>query len=124
MTEPLALIFYDHLLPGSQVTNKLKQLSWRVNILKDPEAIIPAAQNEKPLLLLMDLDTPRGTLLSVVENIKKDPTTAHIPILAFVGVHSPAAEQEAIKAGVDLVVADEAILGHLPQLLDQVLEVK
>src|SRR5262245_49139849 len=36
MTEPLALVVYEKLLPGSQLVNRLQDLKYRVQTVADP----------------------------------------------------------------------------------------
>ncbi len=35
MTQPLALVFYEKLMPGSQLVNRLQDLNYRVQAVND-----------------------------------------------------------------------------------------
>ena len=38
MTQPLALVLYERLLPGSQLVNRLQDLNYRVQVIADAGA--------------------------------------------------------------------------------------
>ena len=53
--QPLALVFYEKLMPGSQLVNKLQDLNYRVQTVNDPALLQPGAPRESPLLVIADL---------------------------------------------------------------------
>jgi len=55
MTQPLALIFYERLMPGSQLVNRLQDLNYRVQVVGDLASFHSCAQDERPLLAIVDL---------------------------------------------------------------------
>jgi len=55
--------------------------------------------------------------------LRKNPATAHIPIIAFAAAGNTEAQDAARNAGATLVVQDTAILVHLDQFLDRALQV-
>ena len=57
MTEPLALVFYEKLMPGSQIVNRLQDLKYRVRTIGDPALLVESAEQAKPLLVLADLES-------------------------------------------------------------------
>jgi hypothetical protein len=123
VTQPLALVLYKRLLPGSQIVGRLQDLNYRVETLQDPELLTERAESCKPILVIADLKPSFETLQPAIARLKKNPTTAHLPVLVF-GDDSPApAEPGPTVAGANLVVSDSAIVGYLPQLLEQVLRV-
>ncbi|MEW6161344.1 MAG: hypothetical protein AB1813_28280 [Verrucomicrobiota bacterium] len=124
MTEPLAIIFYENLLPGSQLVNRLQDLGYRVQGVPEVAAILPLAEKEKPLVILTDLNTHKGDICSVIASLKRNTATSHIPVLAFAGKNQKKLHSTAMKAGASLVAQEEAILTQLPQLLDQVLQLE
>ena len=40
MIQPLALVFYERLLPGSQVVNRLQDMRYRVQVVGDPAGLV------------------------------------------------------------------------------------
>ena|SRR5437870_523615 len=124
MTEPLALVFYESLMPGSQVVNRLQDLKYRVQTINDAARLVECAQQTKPLLVLVDLTSSKNNICDAIKRLKENAGTAHLPVIGFGMDPSPALAEEARKVGVSVIANEAAILGHLPQLLDQALEVK
>ncbi|MDB6037528.1 MAG: hypothetical protein JWM99_1369 [Verrucomicrobiales bacterium] len=123
MTKPLALVFYEELLPGSQLVNRLQDLGYRVQTVVQLGELLTAAEKEKPMVLLMDLKAASGDIAGAIRQIKSGPQTSHLPILAFTGKKNRELQKSATAAGASLVAFDDAILKQLPQLLEQVLQV-
>jgi CheY-like chemotaxis protein len=116
---PLALVFYEKLLPGSQIMNRLQDLGWRVQTVAEAGVLTEQAARETPMVVLVDLLDQRSDVCAAITRLKKNPGTEHVPVIAF-GESEPA-QQAARLAGATLVVNEAAILSHLPQLLDQAL---
>ena len=123
MTQPLALIFYERLMPGSQLANRLQDLNYRVLAVNDL-AVLPArVRAETPLLVLADLGSGGHTVCQAIAALKADAATQHIPVLAFAAENAAPLMEAAQKAGATLVAGETAMVNHLPQLLNQVLQV-
>lgn len=122
MTQPLAIVFYEKLLPGSQLVNRLQDLSYRVQAVTDPALLQETVQREMPMLLLADLSS-RANISKVIAGLKADQATAHIPVIAFAEEKALAQLAEAQKAGAALAVSDAALTSYLPQLLNQALHI-
>jgi CheY-like chemotaxis protein len=124
MTQPLALVLYEKLLPGTQLVNRLQDLKYRVQVVNDPEALIQCAEQAKPMLVLADLEPPsRNNITAALARLKDNAATAHLPVIAFAAQISAAVETAAHDAGITLLVSEQALLTHLPQLLDQALQI-
>jgi CheY-like chemotaxis protein len=123
MTQPLALVFYEKLMPGSQLVNRLQDLNYRVQAVNDLASLQQYARNEGPLLVIADL-AGREEVCRVIAALKADAATHHIPVIAFAG--EPVAEWQAAaqKAGATLAVSEAAIINYLPQLLNQALQME
>jgi CheY-like chemotaxis protein len=123
VTQPLALLFYERLLPGTQLVNRLQDLGYRVQTVATADDLPALTSAGLPLLVLADLQAGRGDLWRAFRAIRADPATAHVPILAFYGSEGAALAASAQEAGATLVVQDTALLNHLPQILNRALEV-
>ncbi|MHB8519706.1 MAG: response regulator [Limisphaerales bacterium] len=124
MTKPLALISYQHLLPGSQLVNRLQDLGYRVQTVADADKLVEEAEQAKPLVVIADLASQKQDLCAAIGRLKKNAATKHIPVLAFAGQKNAKLQTAARAAGATLVASDTAILAQFPQLLDQVLQVE
>jgi CheY-like chemotaxis protein len=123
MTQPLALVFYERLLPGTQLVNRLQDLAYRVQTVHAAEALVTTAETEKPLLVFADLESTKSKVGEVIAQLKQNPATKHLPVIGFAS-ESKAELQAAATAAGAVGVSDAALLGHLPQLLDQALQLE
>jgi len=120
MTSPLAIVFHERLMPGSQLANRLRDLNYRVLNLDNPALLAASAERETPLLLFVDLATP-GDVCGAIARLKSEPATSHLPVIAFAPDSEPALLDAAQKAGANFAVTETAVISHLPQLLEQAL---
>jgi CheY-like chemotaxis protein len=124
MTQPLALVLYEKILPGSQLVNRLQDLKYRVQTVSDASLLVECAEQAKPLLVLVDLESTRNNVTPAIAQLRQHSATKHLPVIAFGADKKPELQAAAKAAGVTLVVAETAILGHLPQFLEQALVVE
>jgi CheY-like chemotaxis protein len=118
MTEPLALVFYQRILPGSQLVNRLQDLNYRVQTVAEAAELVNHAEEAKPILVLADLDSTDANVSAAIAQLRQNPATKHIPVIGF------SAQTISQPTGVTLLVSDFAIANHLPQCLDQALQVE
>lgn len=123
MTKPLALVFYERLLPGSQLVNRLQDLGYRVQTIADPHAIVTTAESQKPIILLIDLVSRDVEIAGIIQQLKDQEQTSHLPIIGFAGQKNKKLHLQAVDAGADLVVFDDGLLPQLPHLLEQALHI-
>jgi CheY-like chemotaxis protein len=124
MVKPLALISYENLLPGSQLVNRFQDLGYRVQLVPDAKTLVAQAEREKPLLVVADLEGQKVDLCGIIKDLRQSPSTNHIPVLAFTIEGNQALQEAARSSGATLVTMDKAVLTHLPQLLEQVLQIE
>jgi len=122
MLQPLAIVFYERLMPGSQLVNRLQDLNYRVLALNNCAQLAATVRRELPLLAFADLEA-RGDICGAIEKIKADDATSHLPIVAFAPDNRPELLAAAQKAGASLTVGETNLGGHLEQLLEQALRV-
>ncbi len=125
MTKPLALVCYENLLPGSQLVNRLQDLDYRVQVVTEPDHLRRVAEAERALVVLVEWDSNKADMVEVLRVFREGEATRHIPVIVFSGVRdkqrAAAGQAAAQTAGATLVASDAAILGQLPQLLQQAL---
>jgi CheY-like chemotaxis protein len=124
MTQPLALVFYEKLMPGSQLVNRLQDLNYRVQAVNDLSSFQRCAQSEGPMLVFVDLESKESDVCQAIAALKADAATQHVPVVAFASERAMELQAAAQKAGAKLVVSETALLDHLPELLNQVLQVE
>jgi len=115
---------YEKLLPGSQLVNRLQDLNYRVQTIAEAATLVECAEQARPMLVLADLESTRQDVCPAIARLKKSPGTQHLPVIAFSSESSVDLQAAARAAGATLVVSDAAILNHLPQFLEQALQVE
>ncbi len=123
MTQPLALVLHERILPGSRLVNRLQELNYRVQTIADGAALRSTAEQLKPMLVFADLNPGGKDLCTTIAELKRDARTSHLPVIAFGADDVPDLQEAARQAGVTLVVSEAALLTHLPQFLEQALQV-
>lgn len=121
--KPLALVFYERLLPGSQLVNRLQDLGYRVQTINEASLLIETARRERPMVAIVDLVTDRANVCSILKDMRDNSETAHIPVIGFAGQKDNKAHAEAARCGVTLVALDDALLPQLPHLLEHALRI-
>lgn len=123
MTKPLALVYYEKLLPGSQLVNRLQDLDYRVQLVADPTLLRQVAEAERALVVVAEFESGKANMTEVVRQFREHEATQHIPVLVFTGSRDKKRTEAAQAAGATLVASDAAILTQLPQLLEHALSV-
>lgn len=124
MTKPLALLFYEKLLPGSQLLNRLQDLGYRVHSCHEVNKVLELAKSEKPMLVLLDMLERQGRVPTIIQSLKKAPETSHLPIIAFAGEKEKILHDAARLAGATIVVSETSLLPHLEAFLEQALHIE
>jgi PleD family two-component response regulator len=121
VTQPLALVYYQKLMPGSKLVNRLQDLNYRVQAVSEPVQLLSFARTEGPMLIFTDV--AQADACEMIAKLRADAATRHVPIVAF-GSELQSLQQAAQAAGATLVVGETALLSHLPGLLEQALRVE
>jgi CheY-like chemotaxis protein len=124
MTQPLALVVYEKLLPGTQLVNRLQDLNYRVLAVTDADTLAACALQEKPMLVLVDLTSTRQNVCAAIGRLRQTPGSNHIPVIAFGPEDAADLQKSALEAGAVLAASEAAILNHLPQFLERALRVE
>lgn len=124
MTQPLALVLYEDLMPGSQLVNRLQDLHYRILSVPNASQLPEYARKEGPMLVFADLGSSSADICAAIARLKSEPATAHIPVIAFADEGADQLQSAGRQAGATLVATDSAVLSHLPQLLEQALQVE
>jgi len=121
--QPLALLVYEALLPGTQLVNRLRELGYRILVLPHADSLAETAAHERPMVILLDLVAEKADMPACIAALRANSNTAHIPVLAFAPLENSELQNTARAAGATLIAISDGILEQLPALLTQVLDV-
>jgi CheY-like chemotaxis protein len=77
---------------------------FRTTTASDDEHALAIARTQRPELIVTDLCMPRLDGFAVVQELKRDPETASIPVLAITAAPYPELQQRARAAGFDALL--------------------
>ena len=123
MTQPLALVFYEKLLPGTQLSNRLQDLGYRVIPVGDVDSLLKQAAESHPMLVIAYLLAKKSQVALALKALREIPATRHLPIIGYCGDKEDRLKKEALSAGANFVVDESVLLNHLPQFLEQALHI-
>lgn len=123
MTKPLAIIHYERLMPGSQLTHRLNDLGYRVQAVAEAQSLVETARREKPMVAIVDLAGQKANMCSIIQDLRMDKETEHVPVIGFAMAKDVKLHAEATRCGVTLVAYDDALLPQLPHLLEHALRI-
>jgi CheY-like chemotaxis protein len=95
------LVVDDHDLNRELARTLLERRGCRVVLGRNGEEGVRLARSEKPQLVLMDLAMPVMDGLTAARELKADPGTSGIPLVAFTALAMRGDEERARKAGFD-----------------------
>jgi CheY-like chemotaxis protein len=113
----MILVVADDLLFRSKISTVAKSLGVIVRAATTPEAAIARAVEDRPSLVLLDLDGQQPAPFEVLRRFGADPTLRGLTTVGFVShVHADLA-QKARELGIGTVLARSAFVARLPELL-------
>ncbi len=113
----MVLVLIEDLLFRSKISAAAKAAGVNVTIVKTAEDALARARDERPTLILLDLDGQRTRPLELVHQLQDEPGLAGVPTLGFVSHVHAHVIQEARRAGIGEVMARGAFAASLPQIL-------
>ena len=113
----MILVVADDLLFRSKISTVAKTLGVVVRAATTPQAAIERARDDKPTLVLLDLDGQRPQPFEVLRRFAEDPALRAVPTIGFVShVHADLVRQ-ARALGIGSVMARSAFASDLPNIL-------
>lgn len=113
----MILVVADDLLFRSKISTAAKALGVVVRAATTPDAAVERAREDKPTLVLLDLDGQRPAPFEVLQRFASDPTLKALPTVGFVShVHADLV-QKARALGIGTVLARSAFVAQLSELL-------
>ncbi len=105
MSEKIILYVEDNELNRKIVRDLLRRTSYRLIEAVDGEAGIATALEQRPDLILMDLQLPKVSGLEAVRALRNAPATADTPIIAITSFALSGDQQKARDAGASAYLA-------------------
>ena len=87
------------------VRQLLTRTSYRLREAADGEAALGMVREERPDLILMDVQLPKMSGLEVTRALRDDPATADVPIIVVTSFALSGDEQKAKDAGASAYIA-------------------
>ncbi len=118
---PKILLVEDNEMNRDMLSRRLEKRGYTLVIAVDGGAGVAMVKTEQPDLILMDMSLPVIDGWEATKQIKADPTTAGIPIIALTAHAMDSDRQKAIGAGCDdfdtKPVELARLLGKIEELL-------
>jgi PleD family two-component response regulator len=113
----MILVVADDLLFRSKISTVAKALGVVVRAATTPDAALTRAAEDRPTLVLLDLDGQRPEPFEVLRRFSQDPSLKDLPTLGFVShVHADLVYR-ARELGIGRVLARSAFVAELPDIL-------
>ena len=113
----MILVVADDLLFRSKISTAAKALGVAVRAATTPDAAIERAREDKPTLVLLDLDGQRPAPFEVLRRFGEDAELRQLQTVGFVShVHADLVRQ-ARALGIGAVLARSAFVGELSNIL-------
>ncbi len=101
MTEPKILLVEDNELNRDMLSRRLQRKGFKVIMAIDGQQGVDAAVAERPDLILMDISLPVKDGWTATQEIKADPRTCGIPIIALTAHAMSSDRKKAREIGCD-----------------------
>jgi two-component system, cell cycle response regulator DivK len=95
----------DNELNRKIVRDLLRRTTYRLIEAADGEAGVVMAREERPDLILVDVQLPRMSGIDVMRTLRGEPDTAGTPIIAITSFALSGNEQKAMEAGANAYMA-------------------
>jgi CheY-like chemotaxis protein len=114
---PRILLVEDNEMNRDMLSRRLIRKGFDVDLAEDGQQGIDAARATRPDLILMDMSLPVLDGWEATRQLKDDPATASIPVLALTAHASEADRDQAMAAGCDDFDTKPI---ELPRLLEKI----
>ena len=105
MRDATVLYVEDNEFNRKIVRQLLTRTTYRLREAADGEAALGMVRQERPDLILMDVQLPKMSGLDVTRALRGDPATADVPIIVVTSFALSGDEQRAMAAGASAYIA-------------------
>jgi CheY-like chemotaxis protein len=117
------LLVEDNEMNRDMLSRRLERRGYEVTLALDGEQAVAAARAESPNLILMDMSLPVLDGWEAARQLKADPTTRAVPIIALTAHAMSGDREKALEAGCDdydvKPVDITRLIGKIQNLLGQ-----
>jgi two-component system cell cycle response regulator DivK len=99
----------------------LEQLGYAVIEARDGDEALRQVRQQPPDLVLMDLQMPARNGYDVLQEIRKDPGLARLPVVAVTANAMPGDQEKVLAAGFTGYIAKPVALAHLRSEVNRIL---
>jgi two-component system cell cycle response regulator DivK len=121
MKHPNVLYVEDNEYNRKIVRQLLSRTTYRLREAVDGEAALGMVREERPDLVLMDVQLPKMSGLDVTRALRTDPATADVPIIVVTSFALSGDDQRALAAGASAYIAKPYSPRELLALIQQFL---
>ena len=111
------LAVVDDLLFTVKISDAAKRVGLDAEFLKSEKDVVERATQEKPLLIILDLNANSVQPLKLIEKLKGNGDLKQISLIAFLSHVQGELKQKAQEAGANMVMARSAFSQNLQQIL-------
>ncbi len=111
------LAVVEDLLFTVKISDAAKRAGLEVEFVKSERDVIEKATNEKPLLIILDLNFTAVQPLNLISKMKSDGEMKQISVIGYLSHVQGELKQQAQEAGANIVMARSAFSQNLPQIL-------
>jgi PleD family two-component response regulator len=111
------LAVVDDLLFTVKISDAAKRAGLEVEFLKSERDVVEKADQEKPLLIILDLNCNCVEPLKLISKLKRDGDLKQISVIGYLSHVQGELKQKAQEAGANIVMARSAFSQNLQQIL-------
>ena len=119
MTRPHVLLIEDSATQAKQIAAQLRQYGLTVDIAGDGPEGLRAVDEQRPDVVLLDINLPTMNGYQVCSRLKRDQNTAHIPVIMLTSADGSDEILEGLNVGaVDYIAKDAFAVENLLATLE------
>ena len=120
--KPLILVVEDNERNRKLVRTILEFRGYEVVDLDDGEPALATAKARKPVLVLMDIELPKLDGISALKQLRADPETASIPVIAVTASVTPSERDRVVAAGFNAYISKPIDVTSFGEMVDRVVK--
>jgi CheY-like chemotaxis protein len=114
---PLILVVDDNDGNREMVADYLRAKGYRVEAVDSGAAALSLISTHLPTVVLLDIQMPGLNGLEVIRQIRAEPLSARLPIIALTALAMVGDQERILQAGADLYLSKPVRLSHLAQVV-------